>query len=117
MIPTKGAIIPAAVGVDIGCGMMAVPTTCKVSAQQLKYPSPMGGPVTAAWCDRGNHANNFGTLGTGNHFIEVCLHESDTVWFMLHSGSCGVGNRIGNYFIDLARKDMKKFFINPWLSY
>ena len=62
--------------------------------------------------DRGNHANHLGTLGTGNHFIEVCLDESETVWFMLHSGSRGVGNRMGSYFIDLARKDMKRFFIN-----
>jgi tRNA-splicing ligase RtcB len=62
--------------------------------------------------DRGNHANHLGTLGTGNHFIEVCLDESEMVWFLLHSGSRGVGNRMGNYFIDLARKDMKQFFIN-----
>jgi len=62
--------------------------------------------------DRGNHANHLGTLGTGNHFIEVCLDEADTVWFMLHSGSRGVGNRMGSYFIELARKDMQKFFIN-----
>jgi tRNA-splicing ligase RtcB len=62
--------------------------------------------------DRGNHANHLGTLGTGNHFIEVCLDETETVWFLLHSGSRGVGNRMGNYFIDLARKDMKQFFVN-----
>jgi tRNA-splicing ligase RtcB len=53
-----------------------------------------------------------GTLGTGNHFIEVCLDESDAVWFMLHSGSRGVGNRMGRYFIELARKDMERHFIN-----
>ena len=46
--------------------------------------------------DRGNHANHLGTLGTGNHFIEVCLDESEMVWFMLHSGSRGVGNRMGS---------------------
>lgn len=62
--------------------------------------------------DRGNHANHLGTLGTGNHFIEVCLDEAETVWFMLHSGSRGVGNRMGVYFIDLARKDMRKYFVN-----
>ena len=62
--------------------------------------------------DRGNHANHLGTLGTGNHFIEVCLDEAENVWFMLHSGSRGVGNRMGNYFIELAKKDMRKFFIN-----
>jgi len=62
--------------------------------------------------DRGNHSNHLGTLGTGNHFIEVCLDEADHVWFMLHSGSRGVGNRMGGYFIELARKDMQRFFIN-----
>ena len=62
--------------------------------------------------DRGNHANHLGTLGTGNHFVEVCLDEADKVWFMLHSGSRGVGNRMGSYFIELARNDMRRFFIN-----
>ena len=62
--------------------------------------------------DRGNHSNHLGTLGTGNHFIEVCLDESEAVWFMLHSGSRGVGNRMGGYFIELAKADMKRFFIN-----
>jgi tRNA-splicing ligase RtcB len=155
VIPTKGAIIPAAVGVDIGCGMMAVQTS--LNARDL--PDNLKGIRTAienavphgrtnhggagdrgAWhnipernggvwagelklrydailakhpkLDRGNHANHLGTLGTGNHFIEVCLDESETVWFMLHSGSRGVGNRMGNYFIDVARKDMKKFYVN-----
>jgi tRNA-splicing ligase RtcB (3'-phosphate/5'-hydroxy nucleic acid ligase) len=155
VIPTKGAIIPAAVGVDIGCGMMAVQTS--LNARDL--PDNLKGIRTAietavphgrtnhggvgdrgAWhdiperngsvwlgelkvrydailakhpkLDRGNHANHLGTLGTGNHFIEVCLDESETVWFMLHSGSRGVGNRMGSYFIDVARKDMKKFFVN-----
>lgn len=61
--------------------------------------------------DRGNHANHLGTLGTGNHFIEVCLDESAVVWFMLHSGSRGVGNRMGTYFIELAKKDMERFFV------
>ena len=56
--------------------------------------------------DRGNHANHLGTLGTGNHFIEVCLDECELVWFLLHSGSRGVGNRMGTYFIELAKKDM-----------
>lgn len=155
VIPTKGAIIPAAVGVDIGCGMMAVQTS--LNARDL--PDNLHGVRTAieaavphgrtnhggkgdrgAWSDiparseavwgadlkprydailakhpkldRGNHANHLGTLGTGNHFIEVCLDESEAVWFMLHSGSRGVGNRMGSYFIELARQDMKRFFIN-----
>ena len=155
VIPTKGAIIPAAVGVDIGCGMMAVQTSLNArdlpdnlkgirSAIEIAVPHGRtnhgGAGDRGAWhniperyqevwlvelkarydrilakhpkLDRGNHANHLGTLGTGNHFIEVCLDESDTVWFMLHSGSRGVGNRMGNYFIDVARKDMKKFFVN-----
>jgi tRNA-splicing ligase RtcB len=62
--------------------------------------------------DRGNHVNHLGTLGTGNHFIEVCLDERDRVWIMLHSGSRGVGNRIGTHFIALARKDMGRHLGN-----
>ncbi len=155
VIPTKGAIIPAAVGVDIGCGMMAVQTSLNardlpdnlkgirtaIEAAVPHGPTNHGGAGDrGAWhnipernqevwlgelkarydailakhpkLDRGNHANHLGTLGTGNHFIEVCLDESETVWFMLHSGSRGVGNRMGNYFIDVARKDMQKFFVN-----
>jgi tRNA-splicing ligase RtcB len=154
VIPTKGAIIPAAVGVDIGCGMMAVQTT--LSASQL--PDNLRGIRTAiekavphgrtdnggrkdkgAWrelpkrqigvwrqletgykaitgkypkLDRGNDVNHLGTLGTGNHFIEVCLDESDQVWFMLHSGSRGVGNRIGMFFIEMARNDMRQHIKN-----
>jgi tRNA-splicing ligase RtcB len=155
VIPTKGAIIPAAVGVDIGCGMMAVQTSLNArdlpenlknirTAIENKVPHGRthhgGAGDRGAWhdiparnqavwradlkpgydailakhpkLDRGNHANHLGTLGTGNHFIEVCLDEAENVWFMLHSGSRGVGNRMGNYFIDLARKDMEKLFVN-----
>ena len=61
-----------------------------------------------AICERGNHVEHLGTLGTGNHFIEVCLDEAERVWFMLHSGSRGVGNRIGTHFIELAKKDMQR---------
>ena len=61
---------------------------------------------------RGPQMQHLGTLGTGNHFIEVCLDEEDHVWFMLHSGSRGVGNRIGSYFIELAKEDMRRWFIN-----
>jgi tRNA-splicing ligase RtcB len=60
---------------------------------------------------RGVSAQHLGTLGTGNHFIELCLDESDRVWFMLHSGSRGVGNRIGSYFIERAREEMERWFI------
>jgi tRNA-splicing ligase RtcB len=155
VIPTKGAVIPAAVGVDIGCGMIAVQTSLNArdlpdnlknirSAIENAVPHGRtngGGPGDrGAWHNiperngdvwanelrsrydgiverhpklgRGNHANHLGTLGTGNHFIEVCLDESENVWFMLHSGSRGVGNRIGSYFIELARRDMQRYFIN-----
>lgn len=148
VIPTVNAIIPAAVGVDIGCGMMAVQTT--ISAKRLpdnlsKIRSAIekavphgrsargrdhgawGEPpdaVDEAWAElapgfenivqkhskvgRSNHRVHLGTLGTGNHFIEVCVDESDQVWVMLHSGSRGVGNAIGRYFIELARRDMDR---------
>jgi len=154
VIPTKGAIIPAAVGVDIGCGMMAVqtdlnardlPDNLHAIRTAIEKAVPHGrtnhggrgdvgawGAIPArnneVWqalkprydailakhpkLDRGNHANHLGTLGTGNHFIEVCLDEADQVWFMLHSGSRGVGNRMGSYFIEVARKDMERFFIH-----
>jgi tRNA-splicing ligase RtcB len=153
VIPTKGAIIPAAVGVDIGCGMMAVQTTLnardlpdnlKKMRDAIENAVPHGRTNhggkgdRGAWHDipdrntgvwaslkptydrilekhaslnRGNDINHLGTLGTGNHFIEVCLDESENVWLMLHSGSRGVGNRIGTYLIELAKRDMKKFYI------
>lgn len=153
VIPTIKAIIPAAVGVDIGCGMMAAKTTLRATdlpdnlaamRSAIERAVPHGrtvgkrdkgswGPeppssVDAAWSDlvegfgrisakhgRLKNTNNrvhLGTLGTGNHFIEVCLDEHDAVWFMLHSGSRGVGNAIGSYFIELAREDMRKWMIN-----
>jgi tRNA-splicing ligase RtcB len=62
--------------------------------------------------ERVNHLTHLGTLGTGNHFIEVCLDEAEQVWVMLHSGSRGVGNRIGSYFIELAKNEMRRHFIN-----
>ena len=61
---------------------------------------------------RGPTAQHLGTLGTGNHFIEICLDESQHVWFMLHSGSRGVGNRIGRYFIEAAKEEMRRWMIN-----
>jgi tRNA-splicing ligase RtcB len=154
VVPTHAAIIPAAVGVDIGCGMMAAKTSLKANdlpdslghvraAIEKAVPhgrSNNGGRndrgawgkipnrVAAAWVTledefavisdkhskvaRANHINHLGTLGTGNHFIEVCLDENDDVWFMLHSGSRGIGNRIGSYFIELAKKDMRTWHIN-----
>lgn len=148
VIPTKGAIIPAAVGVDIGCGMMAwrltlsanqLPDNLSKLRSEVERAVPHGfvsvkgrarkgswetvpASVTTRWTDladrydmlvdkhpRISHrgpAHQLGSLGGGNHFIELCLDESDQVWVMLHSGSRGPGNRIGQYFIELAKKDM-----------
>ncbi|WP_338849695.1 RtcB family protein [Massilia sp. W12] len=154
VIPTLGAIIPAAVGVDIGCGMMAAKTTLHAndlpdnlgplrSAIEQAVPhgmSPKGrGRDKGAWenppqatqdawaqlqpgfeklCEttprlqKSNNYKHLGTLGGGNHFIEICLDEENMVWFMLHSGSRGVGNVIGTHFIELAKQDMRRHFIN-----
>ena len=137
---TREAIIPAAVGVDIGCGMIAVRTSLR--AEQLpdslgvlrgdiesRIPLGPGGAhrkshivrgdtlaqkfrqitskhdVLARGC-RGKFEKQLGTLGSGNHFIEICLDEFNDVWIMLHSGSRGVGNQIGSYFIEKAKVDM-----------
>ena len=155
VIPTKGAIIPAAVGVDLGCGMMAVETSLRAedlpdglghvraaieaavphgrsSEGRRRDKGAWGTPpatVAEAWSRelakrfdvitdkhpkirQSNNLEHLGTLGTGNHFIELCLDEADKVWVMLHSGSRGVGNRIGSYFIALAKEDMKRWFVN-----
>lgn len=152
VIPTKGAVIPAAVGVDLGCGMMAQRTTLTASdlpdnlfglRTAIEERIPHGRTDNGGANDRGawgeaqlmpadmqsgldkivakhpkieqasrRAANHIGTLGTGNHFVEVCLDESDTVWVMLHSGSRGIGNRIGSYFIQRAKEEMKRWFIN-----
>jgi tRNA-splicing ligase RtcB len=152
VIPTLKAIIPAAVGVDIGCGMMAIRTTLKSKdlpdnlfelRSKIEAAVPHGRTDNGGSRDRGAWANvpmdylqrffksrlygalyymtlayndferaamrapsHLGTLGTGNHFIEVCLDEEQYVWVMLHSGSRGIGNRIGTYFIELAKKEM-----------
>ncbi len=154
VIPTKGAVIPAAVGVDIGCGMMAARTSLVASdlpdnleairsAIEQAVPhgrwvgrgqrdhGSWGSPppaIVEAWATlvqrfdrltdkhpRLKNTNNLvhlGTLGTGNHFIELCLDEEQRVWVMLHSGSRGVGNAIGTFFIELAKQDMRKWHIN-----
>lgn len=154
VIPCIGAVIPAAVGVDIGCGMMAVrtsleakelPDNLKELRTSIERAVPHGRTDNGgkgdwgAWHDIPEHhadiwkelfpefesiiekhpnangkntVNHLGTLGTGNHFIEVCLDEAQRVWIMLHSGSRGIGNRFGQYFIELAKEDMRKFFIN-----
>jgi tRNA-splicing ligase RtcB len=154
VIPTRRAIIPAAVGVDLGCGMVAAQTTLRAAdlpddlagiRTAIEAAVPHGrtnhggrGDVgswdeppddaQAAWAtlrpdyvrivakypklNRGSDLTHLGTLGTGNHFVEVCLDEADQVWLMLHSGSRGVGNRIGSFFIELARREMERWFIH-----
>ncbi len=146
VIPTRGAIIPAAVGVDIGCGMNAVrlslnasqlPDNLKPVRQAIEDAVPVGFAMhktvkarrsTLQALDGGletilarhptigkmvkqlsrTWSQQVGTLGGGNHFIEVCLDENNDVWIMLHSGSRGIGNVIGRYFIQLARKDIAR---------
>lgn len=165
VIVTKGAVIPAAVGVDIGCGMMAVKTNLNASdlpdnlfaiRSDIEAAVPHGRSVGEHGQydparDKGLHGDRpinrdeneklwemkyrlgqiiaktdskplkrqyenihrqLGTLGTGNHFIEICLDESNAVWVMLHSGSRGIGNAIGTHFIEKAKKDMQRWFIN-----
>lgn len=154
VIATKGAIVPAAVGVDIGCGMMAVRTSLRAehlpdnlhavrSGIEAAIPhgrTHNGGPEDrGAWGEAPEAARalvagdlgarfktivekhpkashkaldrHLGTLGTGNHFVELCLDEEDRLWAMLHSGSRGAGNRIGTYFIELAKREMERWFI------
>ena len=143
VIATQGAIIPAAVGVDIGCGMCAVRTSLKASDLpdnlaeirhsiergvpsgfgEHKDPKPM--PLESSVLLAGILTDHFkgdeklllkaakqvGTLGGGNHFIELCLDENQDVWVMLHSGSRGIGNVIGRHFIEKAKRAMEKYFI------
>lgn len=153
VIPTVRAVIPAAVGVDIGCGMVAsrtqltshdLPENLKEMRALIEKNIPHGrtdngGPNDlGAFQDetRGHYAfwrpiadewnrlidrhpkirhrapwAHMGTLGTGNHFIEVCLDEADRVWIMLHSGSRGPGNAIGRYFIERAKGECEKWHI------
>ena len=155
VIATDGAIIPAAVGVDIGCGMNAVQLT--LTAKDLpdnlheirnsiekmiplaateghagKVPmlvqsaagkmgtkldyilsrSPELRKKMPAAIGVSRWVKQLGTLGSGNHFIEICLDEKDHVWIMLHSGSRGIGNIIGTHFIAQAKKEMEKYLIN-----
>ena len=149
VIATRGAIIPAAVGVDLGCGMMAArlsltaddvdESTLNKLFEGITRMVPVGRaqhrdadvPVDAirpfeeplaAMCARhpdllksfgksSKWTNQMGTLGSGNHFIEVSLDEAGHVWVMLHSGSRGVGNALASYFIELARRDMELWMI------
>lgn len=145
VVPTIGAIVPAAVGVDIGCGMNAVRTSLRGAdlpdnlrrvRSHIEAAVPVGfdmhtndpvprssiSPLARGLRDilerhpaigrmqkhRAGETwiRQLASLGGGNHFIELCLDEDDAVWIMLHSGSRGIGNVIGRYFIDLARRDM-----------
>ena len=149
VIATHKAIIPAAVGVDIGCGMLAcrlsltaneldekslkkvfdqinrdvpvgraqhqdnrvlihaaMPFEARLDAMTAKHPQ-----LLKSFGKFSKWMNQMGTLGGGNHFIEVCLDTSDQVWVMLHSGSRGIGNALASYFIELARKDMERWMI------
>lgn len=144
VIATDKAIVPAAVGVDIGCGMNAVRLSLNASdlpdslleiRRQIERDVPLGAggahdmkhlPASNADTWRGlqalidkhpvlakNHAERqLGSLGSGNHFIELCLDEAQDVWIMLHSGSRGIGNLIGRYFIEKAKKRMEQYFIS-----
>lgn len=150
VIATHKAIIPAAVGVDIGCGMVAArlsitandldEKSLKKVFDQISLDVPVGRaqhadnrvlvdavqpfePGLKRLTDRhpellksfgkfSKWMNQMGSLGGGNHFIEVCLDEADQVWVMLHSGSRGIGNAIADHFIKLARKDMERWMIN-----
>lgn len=168
VIATKGAIVPAAVGVDIGCGMMAVKTTLmakdlpdNLHQTRLDIEAAVphgrtdngGDDDKGSWSDKNEmpygifnewqlevtggpeslrgrynkivtkhpkvlahkHVDHLGTLGTGNHFIELCLDEDQHVWIMLHSGSRGPGNKIGQYFIEAAKREMERYFIGEYL--
>jgi tRNA-splicing ligase RtcB (3'-phosphate/5'-hydroxy nucleic acid ligase) len=122
VIATDRAIIPAAVGVDIGCGMIASRTSLTANdldekslkrvydqmERGLKSVVAKHPAVEKRFPRAQNWKQQMGTLGGGNHFIEVCLDEAQRVWVMLHSGSRGIGNAIGTYFIELARRDMER---------
>jgi tRNA-splicing ligase RtcB (3'-phosphate/5'-hydroxy nucleic acid ligase) len=154
VVPTRHAIIPAAVGVDIGCGMIATRTSLTAAdlpdslagvRAEIERSVPhgrttaRGGRDKGAWNDppktvasswagldadfrrlcelhptlrKTNNLAHLGTLGSGNHFVELCLDEEERVWAMLHSGSRGVGNAIGTHFIELAQADMRGHVAN-----
>ncbi|MEV5412126.1 RtcB family protein [Thermopolyspora sp. NPDC052614] len=139
VIPTEGAIIPSAIGVDIGCGMVATETTLTAAdlPGSLDALMPLVERDIPAGVGQGHDdpavdealaaigrpdseltakqektaACQFGTLGSGNHFVEVCLDERDRVWTVLHSGSRGIGNQLATKHIDGAKKLMKQYFI------
>jgi tRNA-splicing ligase RtcB len=159
VLATKKAIVPAAVGVDIGCGMNAVklsiraeqlPDNLNAVRSALEAAIPHGRTDNGGANDRGawkdlpeshaqmwfnlradsrlpvtaikhpklfskhgvdSYGRHLGTLGTGNHFVELCVDKEGWVWLMLHSGSRGIGNRIGTYFIEKAKEEMERWHI------
>lgn len=154
VLPTKGAVVPAAVGVDIGCGMLAARTNLRRESFRglehdvrlaIEGAVPCGRTNNGGEGDRGawgevpqhiqdiwnddfelvysglcykhpgakarNTVNHLGTLGSGNHFIELAEDENGIVWIVLHSGSRGMGNKIGTYFTDLAKKLCAQWFV------
>jgi RNA-splicing ligase RtcB len=149
VIPTKGAVIPAAVGVDIGCGMIAaeldvtdsqLPDTLEPLLRRIERAIPAGvgrghehigrrvdtwlaehKPATELSADKVKKvAKQFGTLGSGNHFVEVCVDERGRVWVVLHSGSRGIGNELAQAHIKVARnlaKDLELRLEDPDLAY
>jgi tRNA-splicing ligase RtcB len=151
VVATKGAIVPACVGVDIGCGMMAakmpfksdrLPDNLQGLFDAISAAVPVGQamhkdallpastftlmsgfqslPKTIREDSDARVIKQLGTLGGGNHFIEICLDRDETVWVMLHSGSRGIGNKIGSYYIDRAKDIMRQYMIklmDPNLAY
>lgn len=166
VLPTKGAIIPAAVGVDIGCGMLAAKTNLNKTdlfkaktdlpgiRNAIERRVPSGRTNNGARGDRGawfnvppsvqmvwdtnfaeeyerftseipgaraqNTVSQLGTLGTGNHFIELVSDDNLDIWIVLHSGSRGLGNKIGSYFTGVAKELCEKWFVSlpdPDLAY
>ncbi len=145
VIPTEGAVIPSAIGVDIGCGMIAVRTDLTASRLpdtlgpvmplfEARIPAgvgkahgdavaltTLGQPATELTSkQRRTAATQFGTLGSGNHFVEVCLDESDRVWLVLHSGSRGIGNQLAQKAIAQAKglvKERMETLEDPDLAY
>lgn len=151
VVATKRAVIPGAVGLDGGCGMMAAKTSlraCDLPSNleelfiELESVIPVGQAahvnrhlpdvwdldLRAGYCnlpevlkdDEQRVVDQLGTLGGGNHFLEVCLDTHQYIWIMLHSGSRGIGNRIGKYYMDKAKSIMDAYFIeltDPNLAY
>lgn len=147
VIATEKAIIPSAVGVDIGCGVNAVrlslkasdlPDSLKKIRSQIERDVPLGAggnhkdtlEISSRYSSRVKDAPasvinaiggldkvhkkaslQLGSLGSGNHFIELCIDENQDVWILLHSGSRGIGNMVGSYFIDKAKRRMEQYFI------